>query len=68
LGAARYKSEPLRSWEKAKELRMQYYRDYVEAKEKGGLGGSQEHTTFNLFPAAWATMFIHLPASLTGPA
>jgi benzoyl-CoA reductase subunit B len=37
LGTARYKSEPLRSWEKARELRMQYYRDYVETKEKGGL-------------------------------
>lgn len=32
-----YKTEPLKSWNKAKELREKYYRDYAEAKDKGGL-------------------------------
>jgi len=32
-----YKTEPLKCWNKAKELREKYYKDYAEAKEKGGL-------------------------------
>ena len=32
-----YKTEPLKCWQKAKELRSQYYRDYAEAHEKGAL-------------------------------
>jgi len=38
-----YKTRPLDCWQKAKELRQQYFRDYVEAKDKGGIrwsGGS----------------------------
>ena len=38
-----YKTKPLDCWRKAKELRQQYFRDYVEAKDKGGIrwsGGS----------------------------
>lgn len=40
---AKYKSERLKCWNKAKELRLQYYRDYASAHEKGALrwgGGS----------------------------
>jgi benzoyl-CoA reductase subunit B len=38
-----YRTRPLDCWRKAKELREQYFRDYVEAKDKGGIrwsGGS----------------------------
>lgn len=38
-----YKTEPLKCWGKAKELRNQYYKDFAEAHDKGGLrwgGGS----------------------------
>ena len=38
-----YKTKRLDCWQKAKELREQYFRDYVEAKDKGGIrwsGGS----------------------------
>ncbi len=34
---ALYKTEPLKLWGKAKELRQNYYRDYAEAHEKGGI-------------------------------
>lgn len=32
-----YPTEPLKCWNKAKELRTKYYRDYVIAKERGGI-------------------------------
>ena len=34
---ARYKSEPLKLWNKAKELRLQYYENYAKAHEQGGI-------------------------------
>ncbi|MDP6179052.1 MAG: 2-hydroxyacyl-CoA dehydratase, partial [Desulfatiglandales bacterium] len=40
---SKYPSEPLKCWDRAKELRLQYYKDYATAHEKGGLrwcGGS----------------------------
>jgi len=37
MSEAIYKSEPLRCWNKAKELRINYYKNYAQAKEKGGL-------------------------------
>ena len=33
----KYPSEPLKCWAKAKELREQYYKDYVTAHDKGGI-------------------------------
>lgn len=33
----KYKTEPLKCWPKAKELREEYYREYVTAHEKGGI-------------------------------
>jgi benzoyl-CoA reductase subunit B len=33
----KYPTEPLKCWDRAKELRDNYYRDYVTAHEKGGL-------------------------------
>lgn len=32
-----YKTEPLKLWNKAKELRLQFYENYAKAHEKGGL-------------------------------
>ena len=32
-----YKKEPLKCWNKAKELRDKYYKGYAAAHEKGGL-------------------------------
>ncbi len=34
---AKYPTEPLKCWQKAKELREKYYRDYATAHEHGGL-------------------------------
>ena len=34
---AEYKTEPLKCWNKAKELRLKYYKDYQEAHKKGGI-------------------------------
>ena len=35
--AALYPTEPLKLWDKAKELRLKYYENYAKAHEKGGL-------------------------------
>ena len=32
-----YKTEPLKCWNKAKEIRLKYYKEYAEAKDNGGL-------------------------------
>jgi benzoyl-CoA reductase subunit B len=38
MGAVqRYPTEPLKCWQKAKELRLKYYRDYAEAHNRGAL-------------------------------
>ncbi len=33
----KYKTEPLKLWQKAKELRLDYYKNYAKAHEKGGI-------------------------------
>ncbi|MBW2086170.1 MAG: benzoyl-CoA reductase, bzd-type, subunit O, partial [Deltaproteobacteria bacterium] len=47
----KYKSEPLKLWSKAKELREEYYRNYAQAKEKGGLRWVGGAWTFDAVPA-----------------
>ncbi len=47
----RYPSEPLKCWKKAKELREKYYRDYAEAKSKGGLRWAGGAWSFDAIPA-----------------
>ena len=32
-----YKTEPLKCWQEAKQLRKKYYEDFLSAHEKGGL-------------------------------
>ena len=34
---AKYQTEPLKCWKKAKELREQYYINYARCKETGGI-------------------------------
>ncbi len=48
---AKYKTEPLRCWKKAKELRLKYYKDFKEAKEKGGLRWTGGAWSFDALPA-----------------
>ena len=42
-----YKLEPLKIWPKAKELRMQFYKSFLEAKEKGGIRYAGGAVTFH---------------------
>ena len=46
-----YPTEPLKCWNKAKELRLKYYNDYVEAKERGGLRWSGSAWAFHSLPS-----------------
>jgi benzoyl-CoA reductase subunit B len=47
----KYKAEPLKTWQKAKELRQKYYRDYATAHERGGLRWSGGAWCFDAIPA-----------------
>jgi len=46
----KYKTEPLKCWGKAKELRLQYYKNYAEAKEKGGIRWAGGAWSFDAIP------------------
>lgn len=43
--------EPLKCWNKAKELRQKYYREYVEIKQRGGLRWAGGAWSFDAIPA-----------------
>ncbi len=43
----RYKTEPLKLWNKVKEIRQTYYRNYAQAHEKGGLRWAGGAWTFD---------------------
>ena len=45
-----YKTKPLESWGRAKEIRQNYYRDYAQAHEKGGLRWAGGAWTFGAIP------------------
>jgi benzoyl-CoA reductase subunit B len=47
---ARYKTEKLKLWNKAKELRLQYYENYAKAHEKGGLRWAGGAWTLDALP------------------
>ena len=51
MAKARYKTEPLRCWEKAKEIRRNYYKDYAEAHERGGIRWAGGAWTFSAVPS-----------------
>lgn len=46
-----YPTEPLKCWKKSKELRAQYYKDYIDAKENGGLRWSGSAWAFHALPS-----------------
>ena len=46
-----YKTEPLKCWGKAKELRLKYYKEYQEAHQKGGLRWTGGAWAFDAIPA-----------------
>lgn len=48
---AKYQTEQLKCWGKAKELRDKYYRDYAAAQEKGGLRWTGGAWSFDAIPA-----------------
>ncbi|MCX6646437.1 MAG: benzoyl-CoA reductase, bzd-type, subunit O [bacterium] len=45
-----YKTRPLQSWNRAKEIRENFYRDYAQAHEKGGLRWAGGAWTFGAIP------------------
>ena len=47
----RYLTEPLKCWNKGKELRRKYYRDYATAHESGGLRWTGGAWSFGAIPA-----------------
>jgi len=47
---ALYKTEPLKSWGRAKEIRENFYRDYAQAHEKGGIRWAGGAWTFGAIP------------------
>jgi benzoyl-CoA reductase subunit B len=49
--SAKYKTEPLKCWNKAKEIRQDYYRNYAKAHENGGLRWSGGAWSFDAIPA-----------------
>ncbi|MEW5807050.1 MAG: benzoyl-CoA reductase, bzd-type, subunit O [Acidobacteriota bacterium] len=46
-----YPTEPLKCWNKAKEIRESYYKDYTTAKEKGGIRWAGGAWSFDAIPA-----------------
>jgi len=52
---AKYPTEPLKCWKKAKELREQYYMNYASAHEKGGIRWSGSGGAIDAIPAGLGT-------------
>ena len=50
---ARYPTEPLKCWKKAKELREQYYINYARAKDQGGIRWGAAGWSFDAIPTAF---------------
>ena len=46
-----YKTETLKCWDKAKELRLKFYKDYATAHERGGLRWAGGAWSFGAIPA-----------------
>jgi len=47
----KYKTEPLKCWNKAKEIRQDYYHNYANAHEQGGLRWAGGAWSFDAIPA-----------------
>lgn len=52
---AKYKTEPLKCWNKAKEIRQKYYEDYAKAHENGGIRWAGGAWSFDAIPAGLGT-------------
>jgi len=51
MEAKKYPTEPLKCWSKAKKIRDDYYKNYVEAPKKGGLRWGGGAWSFDAVPA-----------------
>jgi benzoyl-CoA reductase subunit B len=51
MAEVKYPTEKLKSWNRAKELRLMYYQNYAEAHDKGGLRYGGGAWTFDAVPA-----------------
>ncbi len=51
MSTAKYSTERLKSWGKAKTLRENYYKDFAEAHEKGGIRWAGGAWSFDAIPA-----------------
>jgi benzoyl-CoA reductase subunit B len=49
--SAKYKTEPLKCWDKAKEIRQNYYKNFAAAHEKGGLRWAGGAWSFDAIPS-----------------
>ncbi|MFQ6128859.1 MAG: benzoyl-CoA reductase, bzd-type, subunit O [Thermoplasmata archaeon] len=48
---AKYPTKPLKTWNEAKSIRLNYYKNFAEAKEKGGLRWAGGAWAFDAVPA-----------------
>ncbi len=55
-----YPTEGLKCWEKAKELRIKYYRDYMIAKERGGIRWAGNSPSIDAIPYGLGDDVYHL--------
>ncbi|UCE18742.1 MAG: benzoyl-CoA reductase, bzd-type, subunit O [Gemmatimonadota bacterium] len=51
MAKTKYPTEPLKTWNRAKEIRENYYRDYAQAHEKGGIRWAGGAWSFDAIPA-----------------
>jgi benzoyl-CoA reductase subunit B len=49
--SAKYKTESLKCWDKSKEIRLDYYKNYAKAHEKGGLRWAGGAWSFDAIPS-----------------
>jgi benzoyl-CoA reductase subunit B len=56
----KYKTEPLKCWKKAKELRLNYYKKYATIKEKGGIRWAGGAWAFDSIPAGLGDDVVHI--------
>jgi len=61
-----YPTEGLKCWGKAKELRDKYYRDYITAKEKGGIRWTGNAPSFDAIPYGLGDDVYHLTSEPYG--
>ena len=63
---AKYKTEKLKLWNKAKELRLQFYENYAKAHEKGGLRWAGGAWTLDALPRGLGDDVWSITGTLSG--